>query len=184
MTAVKRILRYLKHTLDIGLKFTKSSSMHVSAFLDLDWAGDDDDDRRSIRGFAVCLGRNLFYWSARKQHTVSRSSTETEYKTLANATAELMWVETLLKELRIHGPPAARIWCDNIGATYLIVNSVFHGRTKYVEVDFHFVRERVADKLPDVRIISTDDQVADGFTKPLTTKKLVSFRSNLNLCKL
>jgi hypothetical protein len=115
---------------------------------------------------------------------VSRSSTETEYKTLANATAELMWVETLLKELRIHGPPTARIWCDNIGATYLIVNSVFHGRTKYVEVDFHFVRERVADKLLDVRIISTDDQVADGFTKPLTTKKLVSFRSNLNLCKL
>jgi hypothetical protein len=146
MTAVNRILRYLKHTLDIGLKFTKSSSMLVSAFSDSDWTG-DDDDRRSIGCFAVYLGRNLFYWSAQKQHTVSRSSTEAEYKTLANATAELMWVESLLKELRIHSPPTARIWYDNIGATYLTVSLVFHGRTKYVEVDFHFVRERVADKL-------------------------------------
>jgi hypothetical protein len=98
MTTVKRILCYLKHTLDIGLKFTKSSSMVVSAFLDSDWAG-DGDDRRSTGGFAVYLGRNLVSCSARKQPTVSRSSTEAEYKVLANATAELMWVQTLLKEL-------------------------------------------------------------------------------------
>jgi hypothetical protein len=115
---------------------------------------------------------------------MSRSSTEAEYKALANATDELMWVQTLLKELHVHSPQATRIWCDNIRATYLTANLVFYGRTKHVEVDFHFVRKRVADKLLDVRIISTNDQIEDGFTKPLTTKKLVSFRSNLNLCKL
>jgi hypothetical protein len=95
-----------------------------------------------------------------------------------------MWVQTLLKELRVPSPSLARIWCDNIGATYLTANPVFHGRTKHVEVDFHFVRERVANKLLDVRLISTQDQVSNGFTKPLTTKKLKLFRDNLNLCKL
>jgi hypothetical protein len=126
MTAVKRILHYLKHTLDIGLKFTKSSSMLVSAFSDSDWVG-DGDDRRSTRGFAAYLGRNLVFWSARKQPTVSRSSTEAEYKALANATAKLMWVQTLLKELRIHSPTATRIWCDSIDTTYLTTNLMFHG---------------------------------------------------------
>jgi hypothetical protein len=61
---------------------------------------------------------------------------------------------------------------------------MFHGQMKHVEIDFHFVRERVARKLLDVRLVSTDDQVADGFTKPQTEKKLILFRNNLNLCKL
>jgi hypothetical protein len=98
LTAVKWILRYLKHTLGVGLKFTRSNSMMVSAFLDSDWAG-DSDDRRLTAGFVVYLGKNLVSWSARKQPTVSQSSTEAEYKAVANATAELMWVQTLLKEL-------------------------------------------------------------------------------------
>jgi hypothetical protein len=84
----------------------------------------------------------------------------------------------------VSSPPLARLWCDNVGVTYLTANIVFHGRTKHVEVDFHFVRERVANKLLDVTLISTDDQVADGFTKPLMAKKLDSCRTNLNLCKL
>ena len=115
---------------------------------------------------------------------MSRSSTEAEYKALANATAELTWIQSLLQELKVPCPQAARIWCDNIGATYLTVNSMFHGRVKHVEVDFHFVRERVARKLLEVRLISTKDQIADGFTKALTTKKTALFRDNLNLCKL
>jgi hypothetical protein len=114
------------------------------------------------------FGSNIVSWCARKQPTVSRSSTEAEYKALANAIAETMRVQQLLTELQVPHSPVARLWCDNIGATYLSANPVFHARTKHIEIDFHFVRETVARKQLDIRFISTKDQVADGFTKPIT----------------
>ncbi|KAK1678259.1 hypothetical protein QYE76_039107 [Lolium multiflorum] len=100
-TAVKRILRYVKDTVKLGITFSRSSSTFLSAFSDADWAG-SLDDRRSTGGFAVFVGPNLVSWSARKQATVSRSSTEAEYKALANATTELIWVEALLVELGVN----------------------------------------------------------------------------------
>ena len=133
------------------------------------------------RRFLCVFVPNLISWSARKQAIVSRSSTEAEYKALANATAEIIWVQTLLKELGVTHSPVACLWCDNIGATYLSANPVFHARTKHIEVDYHFVRERVAKKLLDIRFIPTNDQVADGFTKALSWHKLEDFKSNLNL---
>jgi hypothetical protein len=112
---------------------------------------------------------------------VSRSSTEAEYKSMANATAELMWVQSILKELRVSYPPAARLWCDNMGAKYLSSNPVFHGRMKHIEVDYHFVRDQVVKRLLDVRFIPTQDQLADGFTKALSQQRLHELRCNLNL---
>ena len=112
---------------------------------------------------------------------VSRSSTEAEYKSLANATAEVMWVQKLLDELGIPHPLTACLWCDNLGAKYLSANPVFHARTKHIEIDFHFVREQVAAKRLDIRFVSTMDQIVDGFTKPLPEKQMVMFRDNLNL---
>jgi histone deacetylase 1/2 len=179
-SAVKRILRDIKGTLNLGLKIGVSKSMVVSASSDADWAG-CVDDRRSMGGFVVFLGSNLVSWSARKQATVSRSSTEAECTSLANATAEMLWVQKLLTELGVPHSPMAHLWCDNLGSKYLSANSVFHARTKHIEIDFYFVRERVAQKLLDIRFINSGDPVADGFTKALPRVNLRQFKDNLNL---
>jgi hypothetical protein len=103
---------------------------------------------------------------------------------MVNAAAELMWIQTLLKQLCIKVPPSAKLWCDNMSAMYLSSNLVFHGRTKHIEVDYYFVRDQVMRKQLDVRFISTHNQLADGFTKPLPQQRTLDFRSNLNLIKL
>jgi histone deacetylase 1/2 len=92
-----------------------------------------------------------------------------------------MWIQSVLKELGVFQPKPPVLWCDNLGATYLSANPVFHARTKHIEIDFHFVREKVALGALDVRFIASGDQIADIFTKPVTTQLLSRFSSNLNL---
>jgi histone deacetylase 1/2 len=137
-SAVKSILCYVHSTVSHGLHLRADSSSLLSAFCDADWAG-SSDDRRSMGSHAIFYGPNLVAWSARKQATVSRSSTESEYKALAKATAELIWIQSLLQKLGISQSRPPVLWCENIGATYLSSNPVFHARTKHIEVDYHFV---------------------------------------------
>ncbi|XP_031116520.1 uncharacterized protein LOC116020179 [Ipomoea triloba] len=177
---LKRVLRYVKGTLHYGLCVHKSDSVEIHAFSDSNWAG-DPADRKSTSGFAVFFGGNLISWTCRKQRTVARSSTEAEYKALAYVSAEVTWLVSLLRELGLDSSEPPTLWCDNLGATYLCANPVFHARTKHVEIDYHFVRDKVAKKELQVHFISTKDQLVDMFTKPLAGPRFTTLRDKLNV---
>jgi transposase InsO family protein len=179
LAAAKRVLRYIRGTFNHGIEFTPGP-LHLSVYTDADWAG-DPDDRRSTSGFLVYLGNNAITWSAKKQPTVSRSSTESEYRALAIASAETCWVRSLLQDLGIYLTDPPILWCDNVSALAIASNPVFHARTKHIEVDFHFVRERVLRKDLVVKFVSTVDQLADIFTKSLPTHRFLELRRNLTV---
>jgi hypothetical protein len=135
------------------------------------------DDRKSTFGYCTFLGLNLLSWTSKKQPTVSRSSTEAEYKALANASAELQWIQYFLHELGVYLSSSPILFCDNIGATFFL-----HARTKYIEIDYHFVRERVALQTLTVKFMSSKDQLANILTKPLVSSRFTSLCSNLTVC--
>jgi hypothetical protein len=180
--AVKRILRYLKGTLHLGLQLSPAATGQVLSlygFCDADWAA-DPDDRRSVSGSALYFGPNLISWWSRKQTVVARSSAEAEYRSLALTAAEILWVQTLLHEL--HVPLAAStIYCDNQSTVAMAHNPVLHARTKHMEIDLFFVREKVLAKQLSVVHIPGQDQIADILTKPLSVDKFLAFRSKLKV---
>jgi len=102
-----------------------------------------------------------------QQQTVARSNSEAEYKALANAAAELQWMQNLLIDLHVQLVQPPILWCDNIGATYLTSNPLFHARVKHIEIDFHFVRDQVLRGQLHVQFMSSKDQYAYALTKPL-----------------
>jgi hypothetical protein len=142
LTAMKRILRYLQGTPDYDLLLCRSSGFDLVVYTDADWAG-CPDTRRSTPGYAVFLGDNLVSWSAKRQTVLSRSIVEAEYRTVANGMTEATWLQQLFHELQTPPSWCTIVYCDNISAVYLSSNSVQHQRTKHMEIDLYFFREKV-----------------------------------------
>jgi hypothetical protein len=167
LAALKRLLRYVRGTVDFGLVLHRSPSAELVVYTDADWAG-CPDTRRSTSGYVVFLIGNLISWSSKRQPVVSRSSAEAEYQAVANGVAEASWLRQLLAEL--HNPLAKStlVYCDNVSAVYLSTNPVQHQR-------------RMA--IGDVRVlhVPTTSHFADIFTKGLPSWTFSEFRSSLNV---
>ncbi|KAK6131700.1 hypothetical protein DH2020_034567 [Rehmannia glutinosa] len=180
--SVKRILRYLSGTVNHGLHFTpdKSLQFNLVGYSDADWAS-NCDDRRSTTGYCLFLGSNLVSWQSKKQHTVSRSSTEAEYRSVASLVAEITWVRSLLKEINVHTTKTPIVWCDNLSTVQLTANPVLHARTKHIELDLYFVREKVQQHLLEIRHVPAVDQIADIFTKANSSATFCLMRDKLKV---
>ncbi|KAH9684823.1 retrovirus-related pol polyprotein from transposon RE2 [Citrus sinensis] len=185
LMACKRVLRYLKATQDYGLKFFREGSLTLTSFTDADWAC-DLDDRKSVGAYCIYLGNNLISWSSKKQSVITRSSAESEYRALASVSAELTWLQSLFSELGISCIEKPIIWCDNISATELAKNLVYHSRTKHIEIDMHFIRNKVLAGELIIHYVPSEEQIADIMTKPLSFVRFNYLRSKLNvhLCPL
>jgi hypothetical protein len=154
------------------------TSTTLTAYSDADRAG-CPDTRRSTSGFCIFLGEALVSWSSKRQTTVSRSSAEAEYHGVANAVAECSWLRSLLGELGCPLSFATIVFCDNVSTIYMSKNPVHHKRTKHIELDIHFVREKVA--VGDIRVLHVPSarRFADVFTKGLPTSLFNDFRDSL-----
>lgn len=181
-TAVKRILRYLKGTMLHGLHLRPAAlgkPYPLRALCDADWAS-DSEERRSTSGSAIYFGPNLISWWSRKKQVVARSSTEAEYQSLAQTTAELSWIQTLLTEPQVPFITPI-IFCHNQRAVAIANNPVLHARTKHMDIDIFFVREKVLSKQLVVHHILALDQWADALTKPLSPTRFLFLRTKLNV---
>ena len=173
---LKRVLRYIKGTHTMGLHFYSDSDTSLKAFCDSDWAG-CPETRRSTGGFCTILGSNLISWSATKQDSVSRSSTEAEYRCLSDTAAELSWITDVLKELGFPVTKPAEANCDNLSAVHLTAHPVLHKKSKHFATHYHYAHEQLAKGTLVVRHVPASSQLADIFTKSLPQAAFYSLRS-------
>ncbi|CAM8938049.1 unnamed protein product [Rhodiola kirilowii] len=165
--AVKRILRYLKGSINSGLVLRPCTDSRLVAFSDAGWAS-DGDDCRSQHGFAIYYDGNLISWSSKKQDVVAKSSSEAEYRAIAFTATELIWIQQLLL-------------CDNLSATYMSANPFFPHRSKHIKINYYFVREQVASGSLVVRHVRALNQIADIFTKAVGNTRFLSLRFKLHV---
>lgn len=177
---VMRILRYLQGTLYQSLLFPSTSSLELRAFSDADWAG-DSTDRKSTTGFCIFLGDSLISWKSKKQDVVSRSSTEAEYRAMASTTSEIIWLRWLLEDMGVSISSPTPMYCDNKSAIQIAHNTVFHERTKHIEIDCHFTRYHLLHGTISLPFTSSSTQLADFFTKAHTIERHRFFIGKLSM---
>ncbi|RDB27836.1 Retrovirus-related Pol polyprotein from transposon TNT 1-94 [Hypsizygus marmoreus] len=179
-TAVTRVFRYLRGTTDLKLVIG-GHNPDVTGYSDADWAS--HMHRHSISGFAFFVGFGVVSWSAKKQAIITLSSTESEYVALTHASKDIIWIHKLLTELSFFYQFSlpTTLYSDNQGAIRLSKDSTFHGRTKHIDVHFHFIRQTVSSGHIRILFCPTSDMIADIFTKSLARVKFEKFRELLGV---
>ncbi|XP_019099665.1 PREDICTED: uncharacterized protein LOC109132492 [Camelina sativa] len=175
LQAAHKILRYLKGTIGQGLFYGKDNDFSLRGFSDADW-GACPDISRSVTGFAIFLGQSLISWKSKKQQMVSMSSAESKYRAMSKATKDLISFTYILKALRIPFSYPAYLYCDNTAALHIASHSVYHERTKHIEMDCHKVCEAIEDGVLKTMFVQIDNQLADVLTKALHP---APFRDNI-----
>lgn len=180
-TCLKRIVRYIKGTENLKLVYSKNyDEEEVIGYVDSDWAS-DSEDRKSVSGYIFKVFGCTISWSSKKQTVVATSSSEAEYIALSYATSEAIWIRGILIDLHIISEnKAVTIYEDNKGCIRIAKNSDSK-RSKHIDVKFHFVRDYIAKGYIKIESISTEDQLADMFTKSLDSTKFIKFRKDLQL---
>ncbi|KAL5701803.1 hypothetical protein ACHQM5_027101 [Ranunculus cassubicifolius] len=165
LDAVYHILRYLKSCPGLGLFYAAGPQGSLECYTDSDYGGSYDS--RSTTGLCTFRGSHLISWKSKKQSVVSRSSAEAEYRALALGTCEVVWLRSILGELGFQCTEPSVLHCDNVAAIHLASDSVLHERTTHVEIDVHFLREKVRTGVIFPSFVRTKGQLADTLTKPV-----------------
>ncbi|XP_060973935.1 uncharacterized mitochondrial protein AtMg00810-like [Cannabis sativa] len=180
LEVVRRTLRYVKNTINYGLFYKKGDEVKIIGYCDVDYAG-DHDTRRSTTGYVFKIGSGVVSWCSKRQPTVSLSTTEAEYRAAAMAAQESTWLMQLMKDLYQFTNFSVPLYCDNQSAIRLAENPIFHARKKHLEVHYHFLREKVLQGELEMHQVKSEDQVADLFTKGLSTTRFQKLREQLNM---
>ena len=149
-----------------GLLYNNHGHSHTECFSDADWVG-SKVDRRSTIGYYIFVGGNLILWRSKKQNVISHSSAESEYQAMAQSMCEVVWIHQLLDKVGLKTSLPTKLWCDNQVALHIASNPVFHEQTKHIEIDYHFVREKIQEKIISTGYVKTREQLGDIFTKAL-----------------
>jgi hypothetical protein len=179
LKATKIILRYLKHTQDVGLWYPKGARFELVGYSDLNYAR-DKVERRSTSGTCQLLGRSLVSWSSKKQNSVALSTAKAEYITASSCCAQILWMKATLKDFGIKFNQVLLL-CGDESAVKFTNNPVQHQRTKYIDARHHFIRDHQYKGDICIENVGTEDQLADIFTKPLDEKKFCKLRNELNI---
>jgi hypothetical protein len=178
--AAKRILRYLQGTQNLGIFYKAGGNEELIAYTDSDYAG-DLDDRKSTSGYAFLLGGGVISWVSKKQPVVSLSTTEAEFIAAALCACQCVWLRRILEHLSHCQEGATVVFCDNVSTIKLSKNPVLHGRSKHIDVRFHFLRNLCNDGVIELNYCSTRDQLADIMTKPLKVDEFQHLLSALGM---
>jgi hypothetical protein len=182
LKAAKRILRYLKHTPNIGLWYPKGAQFELIGYSVSDYAG-CKVDRKSTSVCCQFLGRSLVSWRSKKQNSVALSTAEAEYISVGNCCAQLLWMKQTLLDYGISFKNIPLL-CDNESAVKLATNPVQHSRTKHIDIRHHFLRYHVGKGDISVYSIGIYDQLVDIFTKPLDEARFCKLQSEMNIIDL